>query len=124
MINTASRKLRLIRERAPLFKEALKSCSICPRRCGVDRTAGKAGYCRAPYNPVAYSYSAHHGEEPALSGTKGSGTIFFTHCNMRCAYCQNYYFSQLDSGKEVSIAKLADIMLHLQRIGCHNINLV
>ena len=101
MISTAEVKLKLIRERAPLFKDALKSCSVCPRRCGVDRTALKAGYCRAPYNPVVYSYSAHHGEEPALSGTKGSGTIFFTHCNMRCAYCQNYYFSQLDSGSEI-----------------------
>lgn len=97
---------------------------MCPRRCGANRAKGKLGYCRAPLNPVIYSYIAHHGEEPALSGRKGSGTIFFTHCNMKCVYCQNYIFSQLDNGEEVGIEKLASIMIELQDMGCHNINLV
>ena len=117
-------KLKLIRKALHSLKGSLKDCSICPRRCGVDRLNGKKGYCRAPLNPVLYSYSPHHGEEPPLSGRNGSGTIFFSHCNMKCVYCQNYYFSQLDNGKEVSINRLSDIMLHLQKEGCHNINLV
>lgn len=107
-----------------LLKDSLKNCSICPRRCGVDRTKGPTGYCRATSNPAVYSYSPHHGEEPPLSGTRGSGTIFFSHCNMKCTYCQNYYFSQLDNGEEISVEKLAGMMLSLQKRGCHNINLV
>lgn len=102
----------------------MEKCTSCPRRCGINRARGKLGYCRAPLNPVVYSYITHHGEEPVLSGRKGSGTIFFTHCNMKCVYCQNYIFSQLDNGEEVSIEKLASIMLELQDMGCHNINLV
>jgi putative pyruvate formate lyase activating enzyme len=102
----------------------LSKCAICPRKCGVNRAGGRLGYCRAPFNPVIYSYIAHHGEEPALSDSKGSGTIFFTHCNMKCVYCQNYTFSQLDNGEEISIEKLASIMLKLQEMKCHNINLV
>lgn len=90
----------------------------------MDRLAGKRGYCRAPLNPIVYSYIQHHGEEPALSGSKGSGAIFFTYCNMKCVYCQNYQFSQLDKGDEISIEDLASIMLNLQKSGCHNINLV
>ena len=109
---------------AESFKDSLKKCAICPRKCGVDRIRGRLGYCRAPYNPVVYSYFAHHGEEPPISGSRGSGTIFFSHCNMKCVYCQNYSFSQLDEGSEISIESLSDIMLHLQETGCHNINLV
>jgi putative pyruvate formate lyase activating enzyme len=117
-------KSRRAREAAKLLTSALKKCSICPRRCGVDRTKGKRGYCRAGLKAAAYSYSPHHGEEPPLSGTRGSGTIFFAHCNMRCVYCQNYYFSQLDNGKEVSTERLSAMMLELEGLGCHNINLV
>ncbi len=117
-------KLDLIKKANAILKDALKGCSICPRKCRVDRTGGKTGYCRAPINPVVYSYAPHHGEEPPLSGTKGSGTIFFSHCNMKCAYCQNYYFSQLDKGEDVSVETLAKMMLYLQKVGCHNINLV
>lgn len=117
-------KLDRIHNAIDLFRDSLTKCMICPRRCGVNRAAGKRGYCRAPSNPVIYSYIAHHGEEPALSGSKGSGTIFFTHCNMKCVYCQNYIFSQLDNGEEISIERLAAIMLELQNKGCHNINLV
>ena len=89
-----------------MLKGCLERCSICPRRCGADRAAGERGYCSAPALPVVYSYSPHHGEEPPLSGRRGSGTIFFSHCNMKCVYCQNYYFSQLDNGAEVTIEKL------------------
>ena len=117
-------KIALIKKANMVLKNSLKNCAICPRRCGVDRIGGKAGYCRALYNPIVYSYLAHHGEEPPISGVKGSGTIFFSHCNMKCLYCQNYYFSQLDKGEEVTIGKLADMMLALQSKGCHNINLV
>ncbi len=107
-----------------LHDTALEKCEICPRRCGVNRLEGRAGYCRTGALPKVYSYAPHHGEEPVLSGTRGSGTIFFSHCNMRCVYCQNYYFSQLDEGSEMSIDDLASAMLYLQETGCHNINLV
>jgi len=112
------------RKAAEGLADSLKDCRICPRRCGVDRTKGELGYCRAPSEPVVYSYIAHHGEEPPLSGTMGSGTIFFTHCNMKCAYCQNYRFSQLDEGRRVSVEKLSGMMLRLEKMSCHNINLV
>ena len=117
-------KLKLIRNAVKNFDGALKRCAICPRRCGIDRPSGKSGYCRAPLDPVLYSYIQHHGEEPALSGSEGSGTIFFAYCNMKCVYCQNYQFSQLDNGEKITIERLASIMLDLQRSGCHNINLV
>ena len=122
MINTS--KLSRVKKSSESLKNSLKSCSLCPRKCGIDRADGKTGYCRAGLNPVVYSYSAHHGEEPPLSGTKGSGTIFFSHCGMKCVYCQNYYFSQLDKGREISIERLSGMMLSLEKRGCHNINLV
>ncbi|HNQ50301.1 MAG TPA: radical SAM protein [Candidatus Omnitrophota bacterium] len=103
----------------------LQSCTICPRRCKVDRTKGETGFCKTAARAEVYSYLAHHGEEPPISGTKGSGTIFFSHCNMACLYCQNYEFSQKNGqGGGVSSAELARIMLDLQKRGCHNINLV
>ena len=117
-------KLSLIEKANKVFRKSLKSCNICPRNCGIDRTAGEIGYCRASYKPRVYSYLAHHGEEPPISGIKGSGTIFFSHCNMKCVYCQNYHFSQLDKGEDVTVEALADIMISLQNKGCHNINLV
>ena len=117
-------KLPALRKARELFVDSLKKCDICPRGCRVDRSRERLGYCRAPYNPVVYSYMAHRGEEPPISGRRGSGTIFFSHCNMKCVYCQNYSFSQLDKGNELSIEKLAEIMLSLQKDGCHNINLV
>ncbi|MFH0764298.1 MAG: radical SAM protein [Candidatus Omnitrophota bacterium] len=119
-----NRKLPLLKKINSDLEGALKICAICPRKCGVDRARGELGWCRAGLRPKIYSYSPHHGEEPPLSGTRGSGTIFFSGCNMKCAYCQNYYFSQLDKGMEVTIDKLAAMMLGLQKKGCHNINLV
>ena len=117
-------KLKKIKDAVRKFEGSLSKCAICPRRCGVDRLSGKLGYCRAPAETIVYSYLVHHGEEPALSGSKGSGAIFFAHCNMSCVYCQNYYFSQLDKGNAASTEKLASIMLNLKKMGCHNINLV
>ncbi|MBN1913487.1 MAG: radical SAM protein [Candidatus Omnitrophica bacterium] len=104
--------------------EMLKDCSICPRKCSVNRLRGQKGTCRIGLFARVYSYLAHHGEEPPVSGSRGSGTIFFSGCNMRCVYCQNYEFSQSDKGKDVTANELAGIMLELQKEGVHNINLV
>ncbi len=103
----------------------LESCRVCPRECGVNRLRNdKLGFCRSGLNPVVSSVSPHHGEEPPLSGSKGSGTIFFTNCNLRCLYCQNYPISQMGNGAERSPGELACQMLWLQEQGCHNLNLV
>ncbi|HEX9021096.1 MAG TPA: radical SAM protein [Nitrospirota bacterium] len=105
--------------------ELLKPCRVCPRECGVNRLKDeKLGFCRSGLNPVISSVSPHHGEEPPLSGTKGSGTIFFTNCNLRCVYCQNYPISQMGNGAERTVGELACQMLYLQEQGCHNLNLV
>jgi putative pyruvate formate lyase activating enzyme len=104
--------------------QMLASCEICPRRCKVNRLKDERGFCKTGLRPKVCSTLPHHGEEPPISGTRGSGTIFFTHCNMACVYCQNYEFSQLGQGREVSTEELAGFMLQLQREGCHNINLV
>jgi len=116
--------LNSVKKAVHYFKDSLSSCCICPRRCGVDRAGGKTGYCRAGLKASVYSHLAHQGEEPPISGERGSGTIFFSRCNMKCVYCQNYRFSQLDEGKEVTTGELADEMVSLEKRGCHNINLV
>lgn len=114
--------------RAQTLRERLKSCNICPHNCGVNRLEGELGFCHSAYLPVVSSYCAHKGEEPPLSGTNGSGTIFFGNCNMRCVYCQNYQISQdwhNQKKNEVNIKTLAADMLYLQNeLRCHNINLV
>lgn len=102
----------------------LSACDLCPRRCGVDRLQGQVGFCRAGALARVASHNAHHWEEPPISGTRGSGTIFFSHCTGRCLFCQNYPISQLGVGEEVSARQLAGMMLTLQRWGCHNVNLV
>jgi putative pyruvate formate lyase activating enzyme len=105
--------------------QLLKSCHVCPRECGVNRLKNdKIGFCRSGLNPVISSVSPHHGEEPPLSGTRGSGTIFLTNCNLRCAYCQNYPISQLGNGAERTPGELACQMIWLQEQGCHNLNIV
>lgn len=105
--------------------QMLSSCNLCPRRCGVNRLQDKKGFCRSGYHAKVYSYLPHFGEEPPISGINGSGTIFFAGCNMRCCYCQNYSFSQEDkTARETTPKELAKIMLELQHLGCHNINLV
>ena len=103
---------------------SLESCQICPRRCKVNRLDNKKGFCKTASLPKIFSFMAHHGEEPPISGTCGSGTIFFSHCNMGCLYCQNYEFSQLGKGREYTFSQLAQVMLNLQNQKCHNINLV
>ena len=105
-------------------EEILKECTLCPRECRVDRTAGEKGFCRTGNKPFISSYGAHFGEEKPLVGRRGSGTIFMGNCNLGCIFCQNYSISHLGEGVETSVEKLADIMLSLQNEGCHNINFV
>ena len=108
-------------------KEAYKlmeKCRICPRKCGVNRLKGQAGFCNAGLLSMISSFHAHFGEEPPISGRNGSGTIFFTHCSLRCVFCQNHPISQIGRGKEASAEELAGMMLKLQDEGCHNINFV
>jgi putative pyruvate formate lyase activating enzyme len=103
----------------------LESCRVCPRECGINRLQDdRLGFCRSGLNPVIASVSAHHGEEPPISGTRGSGTVFFANCNLRCIYCQNYPISQMGNGTERTPGELACQMLWLQEQGCHNVNLV
>lgn len=105
-------------------RSMLYDCTCCPRYCHVKRSMGETGGCRAGSEIFIACADAHFGEEPPISGDKGSGNIFFSFCTMRCIYCQNYTFSQLGMGKTKSIDELCDIMLSLQEKGCHNINLV
>ncbi|MFO7996243.1 MAG: radical SAM protein [Dehalococcoidia bacterium] len=113
-----------LKERIEAAVSLLEGCCICPRSCGVNRLAGEAGKCRTPREAMVSSYGPHFGEEAPLVGRHGSGTIFFTNCNLRCLFCQNYSISQLGGGQKVSKGELASIMLSLQAKGCHNINLV
>lgn len=106
------------------FYKLLSPCRVCPRRCGVDRLKGEVGNCKAGLTSKVSSYHQHFGEEPPLVGRFGSGTIFFTHCNLHCVFCQNYDISQLGIGREIATDRLAEMMLDLQNLGCHNINLV
>jgi len=104
--------------------QLLKECRICPRECRVNRLAGEKGVCRVGELPMVSSYHPHFGEERPLVGRGGSGTIFLTYCNLRCLFCQNYEISHLGEGREVSLEEFADMMVYLQKIGCHNINFV
>ena len=104
--------------------DRLKSCSICPRQCAVNRLADERGFCSSGFLPAVSSHSPHFGEERPLVGRYGSGTIFFTHCNLGCSFCQNYGISHAGRGREISCQDLAQIMIELQRSGCHNINFV
>jgi putative pyruvate formate lyase activating enzyme len=109
---------------ADTLESRMKECTLCPHSCHVDRTAGKSGFCRSGMLPVVSSFNAHFGEEPPLVGTHGSGTIFFTNCNMACIFCQNYDISHLGNGEVVTYEELAFMMVSLQNHGCHNINFV
>ncbi len=102
----------------------MQPCVLCPRRCKARRLEGELGKCRTDVLPKVSSYNVHHGEEPPISAGRGSGTIFFSYCNLRCLFCQNYPISQLGHGNEVRIEDLARMMLQLQAQGCHNINFV
>ncbi|OGW05353.1 MAG: radical SAM protein [Nitrospinae bacterium RIFCSPLOWO2_01_FULL_39_10] len=116
-----------LHERAVQLDSILSNCTLCPRNCRINRKDGEIGFCRSGYLPIVSSYCVHHGEEPVLSGNRGSGTIFFGNCNLRCIFCQNHQISQPEKSrrdKEISFERLADIMIELQSKGCHNINLV
>ena len=114
--------------RADSLEARLGSCDICPRGCGVNRLEGETGFCHSGRLPVVASVCAHQGEEPAISGSRGSGTIFFGNCNLRCVYCQNHQISQdfeAQRSNGITPPALAEQMLYLQnKLGCHNINLV
>jgi len=113
-----------IAERVAALREIMRSCRLCPRNCAVDRLAGGLGVCRVGTEAVVSSYGPHFGEEAPLVGRRGSGTIFLTFCNLKCIFCQNYDISHLGQGRPASPQRLAQMMLELQRIGCHNINWV
>jgi putative pyruvate formate lyase activating enzyme len=99
-------------------------CDLCPHVCGVNRIKGERGICGAGIKPKIASANVHHGEEPPISGTQGSGTVFLSGCSLKCVFCQNFPISQLGNGEELSIGGLAQRMLKLQRQGVHNINFV
>ncbi|MFH1907481.1 MAG: radical SAM protein, partial [Chloroflexota bacterium] len=113
-----------LERRAAEAFEHLLCCDLCARNCGVNRRAGKMGVCRTGLRAKVSSHNPHLGEEDPLRGWRGSGTIFFTRCNLRCQYCQNHDISQTDAGREVEPQELAAILLELQAYGCHNINFV
>jgi putative pyruvate formate lyase activating enzyme len=114
----------LLKEKIQAAYEILSQCDLCPHRCLVDRHHGERGLCRTGDQPLVSSYGPHFGEEDPLVGQHGSGTIFFTHCNLYCIFCQNYEISHGGEGEEITTADLAAIMLYLQKKGCHNINFV
>jgi len=117
-------KKGLLKIKAEQARNILSSCVLCPRQCKVDRLSGETGVCKTGARAMVSSYNAHFGEEAPLTGRNGSGTIFFTHCNLLCVFCQNYDISHEGCGEEVSDEQLAGIMLALQKSGCHNINFV
>lgn len=106
------------------MKEELNSCTLCPRECKVNRNNKELGFCRASNKIKIGGYHLHMWEEPILSSDKGSGTIFFSYCNLGCIYCQNYQISHICKGEEISIERFSNICLELQEMGANNINLV
>lgn len=116
--------LRELREREEQLHELMRECVVCPRECCARRTAGRYGVCRTTDEIVVSSASPHFGEEPPLVGKHGSGTIFFTSCNLKCVFCQNFEISHARIGTRISTERLAATMISLQQAGCHNINLV
>lgn len=116
--------LREVARRAAAARELMRRCRLCPRACGAERLAGAPGACRVADSALIASYGPHFGEERALVGRGGSGTIFFAGCNLNCVYCQNYEISQLTQGEPVTPSQLAQMMLALQGRGCANVNFV
>ena len=100
-------------------------CSVCPRECGASRDdVSGNGFCNMPVLPVVARAALHYGEEPCISGTRGSGTVFFSGCSLRCCFCQNHSISHKNEGKAISVERLAEIFKELESAGAHNINLV
>jgi putative pyruvate formate lyase activating enzyme len=112
------------RRKREFFAARFSPCRLCPRQCGAERAAGEPGACQAPRDARIASHNLHFGEEPPISGARGSGTVFFSGCTLRCIFCQNYPISQLAHGEAYSVEQLAAIFLSLQKRGAHNINLV
>lgn len=104
--------------------EFMDNCTLCPRNCGVSRSSGEVGFCKCDDKIKIARADLHYWEEPCISGKNGSGTVFFSHCNMKCVFCQNYKISTQNQGKTVSIDELSRLFLDLQEKGAHNINLV
>jgi len=104
--------------------EILENCTLCPRSCQVNRFVSKNGACRTGIRPIVSSFGPHFGEESFLVGNNGSGTIFFSNCNLNCVFCQNWEISQMGVGEEIDVEELSKIILKLQKMGCENINLV
>lgn len=113
-----------LREKQDRLKQLLSPCQLCPRKCQVKRLKGEKGFCGGGEKIAVSSYFPHFGEEACLVGKYGSGTIFFSHCNLKCVFCQNYEISHRGEGREISKQELVEMMLFLQKLGCHNINLV
>lgn len=113
-----------LKKRGEELWSMMKECRLCPRECGANRIAGERGFCQANSQLEISSYNPHFGEERPLVGKGGSGTIFLTNCNLRCIFCINWEISQGGQGSRHSIEDMANMMLHLQKIGCHNINFV
>lgn len=113
-----------LRKRAVLALSVLESCDLCPRKCGVNRLADERGFCDTGRLAIVSSFGPHFGEEEPLVGRNGSGTIFIGGCSLKCIFCQNFGISHNHEGEEASSSKLASIMLRLQALGCHNINVV
>ncbi len=113
-----------LRQRAAEAVAGLSDCAFCPRACHADRVNGVPGKCLTGRHALLASFGPHHGEEDCLRGSRGSGTIFFAACNLHCVFCQNYDISWRREGEPIQAEPLAEIMLHLQRRGCHNLNLV
>jgi len=113
-----------LRRRGEALWEIMSECRLCPRECGVNRLDGEIGFCKATSRLKVASFHAHYGEEVPLVGVGGSGTIFFSHCNLGCVFCQNWDISHQGAGTEIEISDLAAMMLQLQEQGCQNINVV
>ena len=113
-----------LRAKIKKARQLLSPCALCPRKCSVDRLGGETGVCQTAAQAWISSYNPHFGEESPLVGSQGSGTIFFTHCNLMCLFCQNFDISHQGHGQEANDEQLAAIMLALQQQGCHNINFV
>jgi putative pyruvate formate lyase activating enzyme len=119
-LERAGKLAQRVEEAYSIFEE----CVLCPRQCGVNRLNGEQGFCQASAKLMVYTAHPHYGEEISLSGRKGSGTIFFSNCNLRCIFCQNWPIALAGRGEQIEDEQLAEMMIHLQKIGCHNINLV
>lgn len=113
-----------LNRRIQALRKSLKGCVLCPRKCSVDRTAGEYGVCGIGEDIILACALPHHGEEPPISGKAGAGTIFFSSCNLQCIYCQNHQISHRPEGRRISVEELVEIILKLERMGCHNIELV